>query len=143
MPDRVAPLGVAGAAADRADAEVVRAAGDQARYGHATRALIHPRARPLAHRARAGGGIRGGLALRLVQARIRYGRHAQGQLAGAAVVDADDGRRGERRLCAARARGVKTAGKQFGQAVGRVALDGRLHVERELTQQADERLGLT
>ena len=141
MPDRIAPLGIAGAAADGADAEVVRATGDQAGHRHAARRLVHPGARPFAHRARAGGGVRGSLTLRFVQARVGHRRHAQGQLAGAAVVDADDRRRVERGLGAAGARGVETAGKQFGQAVGRVALNRRLHVERELAQEADERLG--
>lgn len=132
--DGIAPVAVAGAAADGTDLELVVPAGREAVDGHVAR--VGEQAAVLPGAGRAIGTDEG--VAHFVALRVGDGADADDELAGHAVDDVLDRGCFQRGGGAVRAHGVKAAGEQRGEVVATVLL----HIAGQLAQQADERLAL-
>lgn len=134
MAHGVAPVAVAGAAADGADLELVVASGGEAADGHGAGAGVQAASLPGAERAtRCDEGIAHFVALGVVD-----GADTHDELAAHFIEDVLDRRRWQRRGGAVRAHSVKAAGEQRGKVVAVILL----HITGDLAQQTDEDLTL-
>ncbi len=132
MADGVAPVALAGAAAESADLEHIVAAGRQVIDLHAAGAFeIHRADEGTGRTVRADEGV-----TNVVAAGVFHGLHAQDELAGVAVDDVLDAGRLQGDGGGVGAGCLEAAGEQCGEVVAMIFL----HIGGELTQQTDEDL---
>ncbi len=133
MAHRVAPVALAGAAADGLGLELVDAAGREVADDHAR---VAEQAGVLV-----GAGDAAGADERVAQAidaRIGHGRDHHDELAAAPVDNVGDGGRVQRALRAIGADGFEAAGQQLGQVVAVIVL----HVAGEPAQESHQSVAL-